>query len=326
MALGGVDLNLLIILQALLEEGNVTRAGQRVGMPQPAVSTALARLRRHYKDELLVRSGNGYTLTPLARSLLPEARESTRFIGSAFSLAPLRLPPGDGRSFRLCLSDYSTAIFGRLLLRLVNQLAPDVSVELLPAASELDGARSPLQYDLLIASQEYIGAPAVSDQHEVVCRDRFVCIADPGNPWLRNGRLSLTDLAAAPHAAARFPRPEGDAVAAALHRLSISPEVTVTTAGWLPLPFLVSGTDMVAALPERLARQLGPAAGVAVIEPPFGRIEFVESARWHPLHATDPWLTWLRGLVAEVAASLAPPPSLPTQRRPSGDTEQEPGQ
>jgi hypothetical protein len=54
MALGGIDLNLLVILQALIEEGNLTRAGMRVGMPQPAMSTALARLRRHYKDELLV--------------------------------------------------------------------------------------------------------------------------------------------------------------------------------------------------------------------------------------------------------------------------------
>ena len=70
MALGGIDLNLLVILQALIEEGSVTRAGMRVGMPQPAMSTALARLRRHYKDELLVRTANGYELTPLARSLL----------------------------------------------------------------------------------------------------------------------------------------------------------------------------------------------------------------------------------------------------------------
>src|SRR5258708_17912240 len=68
MALGGIDVNLLVILQALIEEGSVTRAGMRVGMPQPAMSTALARLRRHYKDELLVRTGNGYELTPLARS------------------------------------------------------------------------------------------------------------------------------------------------------------------------------------------------------------------------------------------------------------------
>src|SRR5689334_6348769 len=91
MALGGIDLNLLVVLQALLEEGNVTRAGVRLGMPQPAVSNALARLRRHYRDELLVRAGNGYELTPLARSLLPAVQESTRHIGrpSAIPGSPL---------------------------------------------------------------------------------------------------------------------------------------------------------------------------------------------------------------------------------------------
>jgi DNA-binding transcriptional LysR family regulator len=321
MALGGVDLNLLITLQALLEEANVTRAGQRVGMPQPAMSTALARLRRHYKDELLVRAGNGYTLTPLARSLLPEVQESTRSIGSAFSTATPRQPPGDGRTFTVYLSGYSIVVLGRLLQRQVNELAPDVSLELMSVSAGLfDGDRSQLQYDLLIASREFLSGSLGDRRPEVVCRDRFVYVADPANPRLRDGQLTLADLAALPHAAARLPYPEGDAVADALHRLGVRPEVAITTAGWVPLLFVVGGTDLVAAVPERLARQLGAAAGVAVIEPPFGTVEFVESAWWHPLHATDPGLTWLRSLVAGVAASLALPPALPGQRQPGNAT------
>jgi len=301
MALGGVDLNLLIILQALLEEGNVTRAGMRVGMPQPAMSNALARLRRHYKDELLVRTGKGYALTPFARSLLPEVRKSIRSIGSAFSPESLRHPPPDGRVFSVCLSDYSIAVLGSLLLRRVRYLAPEVSVELLPVATGLpDGDRSSLQYDLLIASRGFLAG----GQPEDICRDRFVYVADPANPRLRDGRLSLADLAALPHAAAQFPHPEADMVEAALHRHGISPDVVITTAGWLALPFLVTGTDLVAAVPERLARQLSAAGGITVIEPPFGTIEFTEAAWWHPTHTTDPALTWLRAVVAEVAASL----------------------
>ena len=74
MALGGTDLNLLVILQALIEEGSVTRAGMRVGMPQPAVSTALARLRRHYKDELLMRTQNGYASPRWRDRCFPQCR------------------------------------------------------------------------------------------------------------------------------------------------------------------------------------------------------------------------------------------------------------
>jgi len=309
MALGGIDLNLLVVLQALLEEGNVTRAGVRLGMPQPAVSTALARLRRHYRDELLLRAGNGYDLTPLARSLLPAVQESTRLIGRTF--APGQPPVGD-RVFTICLSDYSMTVLGEPLVRRVHELAPDARIQLRLATRELaDTDRGLLGHDLLI------GPPRLQQagRPEVIIRDRLVYVADPGNPRLHDGRLTAEDLAALPHAAVRFPDPGADPALMALLARGITANVVLTTGGWLPLPFLVAGTDMVAAIPERLARRAGAAAGVTLVEPPFGIIELVEVAWWHPLHATDLALTWLRGIVAEVAAALPPVLSLPGQRR-----------
>jgi DNA-binding transcriptional LysR family regulator len=312
MALGGIDLNLLVILEALLEEGNVTRAGARLGMPQPAVSNALARLRRHYRDELLVRAGNGYHLTPLARSLLPSVQETTRHIGQTFFSAQAEQPPVADRIFTICLSDYSMSVLGEPLLRRVHDLAPAASIQLQFDSRELaDGDRGLLGYDLLI------GPPRLQSagQPEVIMRDRLVYVADPANPRLRDGRLSTEDLAALPHATARFPDPGSDPVALALLGRGITPNVVFTTGGWLPLPFLVAGTDLVAAVPERLARRMEAAAGVTTVDPPFGIIELVEAAWWHPLHATDPALTWLRGIVTEIAASLPPVLSLPGQRQ-----------
>src|SRR5487761_1057894 len=307
MALGGIDLNLLVILQALLEEGNVTRAGARLGMPQPAVSNALARLRRHYRDELLLRSGNGYDLTPLARSLLPSVQESTRLIGQTFFPGQAGQPPVGDRVFTICLSDYSMTVLGEPLLRRGGAPPPEASIQLRLAARELaDGDRGLLGYDLLIGPLRLTSA----GQPEVIMRDRLVYVADPANPRLRAGadggwRLTAEDLAALPHAAARFPDPGFDPAAMALLRGGIAANVVLTTGGWLPLPFLVAGTDLVAAVPERLARRTGAAAGVTVIEPPFGMIELVEAAWWHPLHATDPALTWLRGIIQGSLESLA---------------------
>jgi DNA-binding transcriptional LysR family regulator len=317
MALGGIDVNLLVILQTLLEEGNVTRAGVRLGMPQPAVSNALARLRRHYKDELLLRTGNGYDLTPLARSLLPSVQKSTRLIGRTFSPGQAGQPPVGGRIFTICLSDYSMTVLGEPLLRRVHDLAPDACIQLRLATREpADGDRGLLGYDLLI------GPPRLQSagQPEIIMRDRLVYVADPANPWLRDGLLTAEDLAALPHAAARFPDPGSDPAAMALLRCGITPNVVLTTGGWLPLPFLVAGSHLVAAIPERLARRTAAAAGVTIVEPPFGIIELVEAAWWHPLHATDLALTWLRGIVTEVAASLPPVLSLPGQREPGGAT------
>ncbi len=95
-------------------------------------------------------------------------------------------------------------------------------------------------------------------------------------PCCRDGTLTAADLQALPHAAARLPHHGTDPAAAALERLGITPAVVVTTGGWLPLPFLVAGTDLVAAIPERLARRVCAAAGVTIVtitDPPLDTIE-----------------------------------------------------
>jgi DNA-binding transcriptional LysR family regulator len=90
MPLGGTDLNLMVALRALLEEVNVTRAGAKIGKSQPAMSTALARLRRHYQDELLVRVGRDYELTPFARALVPSVQQTLQ---SDPAVSALTVPP-----------------------------------------------------------------------------------------------------------------------------------------------------------------------------------------------------------------------------------------
>jgi len=314
MALGGVDLNLLVVLQALLEEGNVTRAGARVGMPQPAMSNALARLRRHYGDELLLRSGNAYTLTPLARSLLPSARESMRLVGSAFSPVDVTRPPNGNRIFRISLSDYLIALLGGSLMRRVREVAPEVRVRLRSTAEDgAAGDKALSRSDLLIGPAGALGLRAGGEQ-EVISRDRLVYLTDPANSRLRHGRLTTGDLAALPHAAARLTDTDPGAATAALQRLGITPNVVLTTAGWLPLPFLLAGTDLIAAVPERLARRVAAAAGVTIIEPPFGTTEITETAWWHPMRATDPALTWLRTILRQTALAEGELPSEPQGR------------
>jgi DNA-binding transcriptional LysR family regulator len=307
MAIGGVDLNLLVTLRALLEEGNVTRAGERVGMSQPAMSIALGRLRRHYKDELLVRSGRDYSLTPLAKSLLPSVQESLRLIDVALELSDGFSPGGSGRRFSIVLSDYSIMVLIEPLLRRVHELAPGVGLELSPIPPDMqESDRGLLQHDLLIGPLgfRFLG------RSEVVFRDRFVCIADPGNPRLRDGWLSLQDLGELPHAAATFGHAMLNPAERALEELGVRRNVQVTTVGWLSLPFVVAGTDLVAVVPERLARRVAAAAGIAVAEPPFGRVELVEAAWWHPMRTADPALAWLRSILVQAGQSLdAPEPA-----------------
>jgi DNA-binding transcriptional LysR family regulator len=295
----GIDLNLLAVLEALLEHRNVTRAGERLSLSQPTMSGALARLRQHFGDELLVRSGREYQLTPMARGLLPAVRAALGQVERTLSVPAEFDPATSRRQFSIAISAQSILALSGLLRR-VHQLAPGARLETWPITTALmETGASLLGYDVLIAPAGF----RPDGDPEVLLRDRIVYVADPANPRLRDGRLTADDLAALPHAAARLP--QADLVTSALAGLGVAPRVAATTGGWLPLPFLVAGTDLVAAVPERLARRVGSAAGVIIVEPPFGLMELVEAAWWHPMRAADPALTWLRGIIRSSLGSLA---------------------
>jgi DNA-binding transcriptional LysR family regulator len=294
----GIDLNLLAVLAALLEHRNVTRAGERLRLSQPTMSGALARLRQHFGDELLVRSGREYQLTPMASGLLPAVREALGQVERTLGVPPEFDPATSRRRFSIAISAQSILALSGLLRR-VHELAPGVRLDTWPITTSLmETGHSLLGYDVLIAPQGF----RPEGDPEVLIRDRIVYVADPANPRLRDGRLTAEDLAALPHATARLP--QASLVATALAGIGVIPNVVATTGGWLPLPFLITGTDLVAALPERLARRVSSAAGVTVTEPPFGPIELVEAAWWHPLHAVDPALGWLRDILRGSLESL----------------------
>ncbi|HXT93158.1 MAG TPA: LysR family transcriptional regulator [Trebonia sp.] len=295
----GIDLNLLAVLGALLEHRNVTRAGERLSLSQPTMSGALARLRQHFGDELLVRSGREYRLTPMAADLLPAVREALGQVERTLSMPAAFDPATSRRRFSIAISAQSILALSGLLRR-VHELAPGVRLDTWPITTGLmEAGHSVLGYDVLIGP---LGFRTDGDP-EVLLRDRIVFVADPANPRLRHGRLTAADLAASPHAMARLP--QADAITRALAGFGVTPRVVATTGGWLPLPFLIAGTDLVAGVPERLARRVSGAAGVSVVESPFGTIELVEAAWWHPMCSTDPALTWLRGIISDLAGSLA---------------------
>jgi DNA-binding transcriptional LysR family regulator len=301
--IGGIDLNLLVTLGALLEERNLTRAGEKISMSQPTMSGALARLRLHFGDELLVRSGRQYVLTPTAERLLPAVQEALRQVERTLEVAPEFCPDASERQFSLALSDYAVTVLIEPLLRRVHELAPGVGLELSPIPADMhESDRGLLQHDLVIGPMGF----KFFGRSEVVFRDRFVCIADPANPRLRDGCLSLADLGELPHAGATFGHAGLNPAERALDDLGVHRNVQVSTVGWLSLPFVVAGTDLVAVVPERLARRVAAAAGIVIAEPPFGRVELVEAAWWHPMRTADPALAWLRAIFTDVAESLQP--------------------
>jgi DNA-binding transcriptional LysR family regulator len=185
----------------------------------------------------------------------------------------------------------------------MHEQAPQVGLRLSPIPMDmLENGRRLREHDLLIGPVGF----AFPGEYEVAFRVRFVCIVDPANPRLRDGWLSLEDIGALPHAAPSFGHNVLNPAERVLDELGVRRRVQARVTGWLPVPFVVAGTDLVAVIPEQLARRVADTAGVVVVEPPFGAIELIEAVWWHPGRSADPALSWLRGVLRDTAAELSP--------------------
>jgi DNA-binding transcriptional LysR family regulator len=313
MAVGRSDLNLLIALEALLEEGNVTRAGRRLGISQPAMSASLARLRRRLDDDLLVPSAHGFDLTPLGKNILPDVQRTVRLMRQTLLPAGEFDPASANQTLRLSMSDYSVAILLPPLLNLLATEAPGVRLVVEPLDPEIWASRHVLvDYDALFAPISF-PLPGIS---RPLWRDRMVILADRGNSQLRNGVLTSEGLGAVPHAAATFGPGILPPIDRAFSQVGIRPKVSLQVTGFLPLPSVVRGTDVVAAVPERLARiHVADSSSLVMVEPPFAEVP-IQQAYWFAKgRLADPLHRWFFALLDRLAVQLPELDGLPRPSR-----------
>ena len=305
MPIGGHDLNLLIPLRALLEEANVTRAGQRVSMGQSSMSAALSRLRLVFNDELLVRVGREYELTPFARVLLPQVQATVPLIERVLRNEPEWAPESVQRTFSIMLSDYAIMRLQPALAAVIAE-APGIQVDLQaipehPMESELDL----VTHDFVVL----VPGIGIEGEHVPLIDDDYVCLVDQNNPAIASGSLSFEDFVALPQAVAQFGRLHFTPADRRLRELGIDRrQPRVTTSSFLPLPSIVAGTDLVAVVPRVLADRLGPITGTVGVDAPFGSVEISLKLWWHSSHDQDPAHAWFRQrLVAAVQAQQNSP-------------------
>lgn len=293
-----VDINLIVVLDAILSERNLTRAGELIGMTQPAVSGALARLRQQYDDPILVRVGRGFELTPRAEELVPIVHEAMVEISRTLELLPTFDPAHSTRTFYISASDYLLSQMTSPLLSVIEEAAPGVNVEFdaLPAGAQVE-PNDLLRRDVIIAGT----GRGVPGKKQSLFSDRFVCIVDKTNPRLREGQLSLTDLADLRHVHSSFGEHVHTHVDDMLANAGIAPRVGVSVQGFLPVPFAVSGSSMVGFVPERLAEQYNEQLGTVIAQTPLSAATLVEAAHWHPSKTADPALKWLVSMLRKAA-------------------------
>ncbi|GAA3732899.1 LysR family transcriptional regulator [Spinactinospora alkalitolerans] len=297
MRLESLDLNLLTALHALLEERNVTRAGERIGLSQPAMSGSLARLRRHFGDELLVRVGNGYELTPLGAALRDHAALAVTMVRRVFTAQPAFDPAASDREFTLVASDYAIAVLGEELMAQLKRAAPKVRVHFRQISiGAVDDSDTTLRaVDGLVMPHGFIADQPSLDLYT----DRWVCVVASGNSGVGE-ELTMADLRRLPWAMTFRGATAFASAARQLSMLGVEPRVEAVVDNFQSLPFLIAGTDRIALLQERLARRVARMADLRVLPCPYDAVPVLEAFWYHPTHHSDPGHAWLRGVLAEV--------------------------
>jgi DNA-binding transcriptional LysR family regulator len=302
--LEGLDLNLLVALRALLAERHVTRAAARVGLSQPAMSHALARLRELLGDPLLVRTPNGMRPTARAEAMAAPLERALEDIGRLMtSPAPFE-PRLSTRKFRIASNDYmELVLFPRLLRRLWTE-APNIDIRIvnLGESANADLAEGRLDLAMGVVELASPGPPRGIRSQELVS-DGFVCVVREDHPVVKK-RLSIDDFVALPHALVA-PRGEGGSVVdSALARLGKKRRVAVEIPHFLVAPHVVRETDLLLTLAARVAASLAPLLGLRRIPPPLELTTFTMAMLWHERQHVDRAHVWLRELIAAVAKDL----------------------
>ncbi|WP_328380163.1 LysR family transcriptional regulator [Streptomyces sp. NBC_01020] len=299
MNLARLDLNLVVALRALLEERNVTRAGQRVGLSQPAMSAALSRLRRHFDDDLLSRVGGHYELTALGQVLLDRTSTAYDVLERLFSSQADFDPAKESREFKLVASDYAVAVFGAELARAVHEEAPGIRLRFAqtPPTVVDDTATLLSTVDGLLMPHGVISDFPATDLYH----DRWVFVVADDHPSVTD-QLTRQDLEELPWVT--YQRTYDAPAVRQLGMLGVEPRVEVSVDSFQLLPQLVGGTRRIAMVQARLARLLAPIAPVRIVEPPYEAVPLREALWWHPVHTHDAAHIWLRETAARVGGRL----------------------
>ncbi|PWU26606.1 LysR family transcriptional regulator [Pseudomonas sp. RW407] len=291
-----LDLNLLVILDALLAERHVSRAAERLAMSQPAVSHALARLREQLGDPLLVRVKNEMRLTARALELAPrlvQVLDGVRGLlgGPAFEAA------SSHRHFRLGMSDYGAWVLLPRLLRDLRQGAPQVSLGV-SQESRLEMARQVAEGELDGALGVFPVLPAGVRAWRLF-EESFVCVCRRDLLDRADG-LSLPAYLAAAHVRVAL-QDSLEEIDGALGKLGLRRQVALALPHFTVAPALLEGTDLVLTIAARCLERLELPASLAVFEPPLAlpRFDFVQI--WREDAERDPARAWLRDRLQHAA-------------------------
>jgi len=301
MRFNKLDLNLLVALDALLTERNISRAGQRIHLSQPATSNALSRLRDYFQDELLIPQGRQLILSARAQELIGPVKEVLMRIDSTIATQPTFEPADAIRKFVLLMSDYSASVFIPSLIQRLYERAPGVSLDLRLLDERPLEQLETSEVDLLIIPSQY-----VSDLHpsKPLFEEEYMCVTWIGNTRIKD-QLTFDEYVESGHVAGSYSVSSKRAPAFDswfLERYGVKRRVEVSAPTLAALPQMLIGTNRIATVHKRIAQHAEKTLPIRLWNPPIEIPTMVQTLQWHKHRTSDPALQWLIGQALEVGA------------------------
>jgi DNA-binding transcriptional LysR family regulator len=296
-----LDLNQLVLLDAMLATASVSKAAGLVHLSQPAVSAALAKFRDYFGDPLLVPHGRRLTLTPFAHSLVEPVRDLLLQVQALTRRRPEIEPSRIERQITIVGSDYIQNILLAPLFQRAEKEAPGLRFEVRSISGYLSEELDQGDVDLVVSL-----ASGVSDRHpsEIVFRDTFSCLAWTGNTRV-NKRLSKAQYLSLGHVAVLLGRgrvPTLDQIA--MDELGLDRRIEVHIPSFTTMPVYLVGTDRIGTLQTHLANALARQWPVRVMPCPIPIAPIITAVQWHRYQSLDPAISWTRGVLRELGSSL----------------------
>ncbi|MBD9504949.1 LysR family transcriptional regulator [Pseudomonas sp. BGr12] len=300
-----LDLNLLVALDVLLEEQNITRAAERLHMTQSATSGVLGRLRTFFEDELLVQVGRKMQPTPYALELAVPVREVLLTIRSSITSKPVFDPASSKRHFRLVTSDYLISVLFAQVIQKIHQEAPHITFEMLSPGDNTAEMLMRGELDLMIAPERYVidGHPA-----QLLFEEDHVCVVWRDNPEVGDV-LTLEQYMQMGHISVGFGRNRHLSIEDwFMSQYGFNRRLEVITNDFNTLPQLLVGTQRVATMHRRLAELYARYLPLRILPPPVKIPVMREFMLWHRSMEGDPMHRWLRERIRDFIQSVDQPP------------------
>lgn len=297
------DLNLLHVFLVISELQNLTAAGERLGLTQPAISHALRRLRVFLDDPLFVRTPSGMAPTDAARQLGGPLTQAFGIISQALQQLTRFDPATADRVFRLSMSDMAESHFLPPLLSCLAEKAPGISLEVSTVSThDLGTSLRGGAIDLALGFIPDSGAGCV---RRTLFWDEYVCMVRAGHP-LRKRAPTREELAQLRYVVADSNSTGHHAAARQLEALQFNPKVVARLPHFMVASQIVQQTDLAIVFPRSVAECLNRGRAFRIFPLPFPLPRFEVQLHWHERFSTDPGLAWLRALILETFSRPSP--------------------